>query len=159
MHNDNMGIVARSGGKRLRWLAVAVAAPLFGVVAAFATVQDGLEPVPFGFVVEPLALAATPLREPGTILYFQEDRFGGKDTLPALLERLGADEGEAATFRRSTQAVRYFRHVRPGMTGQAKVDQGGQLRSLSFLTDRGTVLSKDRLGDGVGRSQLKAQVV
>src|SRR6266571_7700214 len=100
MDNDRGGIVARSG-KRLRWLAVAVAAPLFGVVAAFATVQDGLEPVPFGFVVEPLAPAATPLREPGTIIYFQEDQFRGKDTLPALLERLGAGDGEAATFRRS----------------------------------------------------------
>src|SRR5713226_5554235 len=136
MDNDRGGIVARSGGRRLRWLAVAVAAPLFGVVAAFATVQDGLEPVPFGIVVEPLALAATPLREPGTIIYFQEDRFRGKDTLPALLERLGADEGEAATFRRSTQAVRYFRHVRPGTTVQAKVDEGGRLRSLWFHTDR-----------------------
>ena len=159
MHNDKVGIVARSGGKRLRWLAVAVAAPLFGVVAAFATVQDGLEPVPFGFVVEPLAPAATPLREPGTIIYFQEDRFRGKDTLPALLERLGAGEGEAATFRRSTQAVRYFRHVRPGMTVQAKVDEGGKLRSLWFLTDRDTILSIDRLGDGFGASELKAEVV
>src|SRR6266704_1334064 len=159
MDNDRGGIVARSGGKRLRWLALAVAAPLFGVVAAFATVQDGLEPVPFGFVVEPLAPAATPLREPGTIIYFQEDRFRGKDTLPALLERLGAGEGEAATFRRSTQAVRYFRQVRPGMTVQAKVDEGGKLRSLWFLTDRDTILSIDRLGDGFGAAELKAEVV
>ena len=159
MHNDEMGIVARSGGRRLRWLAVAVAAPLFGVVAAFATVQDGLEPVPFGFVVEPLALAATPLREPGTIIYFQEDRFRGNDTLPVLLERLGADEGEAATFRRSTQALRYFRHLRPGTTVQAKVDEGGNLRSLWFLTNRDTILSIDRLGDRFGASELQAEVV
>jgi murein DD-endopeptidase MepM/ murein hydrolase activator NlpD len=140
-------------------LAVAVAAPLFGVVAAFATVQDGLEPVPFGIVVEPLALAATPLREPGTIIYFQEDRLRGNDTLAALLERLGADEGEAATFRRSTQAVRYFRHVRPGTTVQAKVDEGGKLRSLWFLTGRDTIVSIDRLGEGFGTSELQAEVV
>ena len=159
MHNDRPGIVARYGGRRLRWLAVAVAAPLFGMVAAFATVQDGLEPVPIGVVVEPLALAAAPLREPGTILYFQEDRFGGGDTLRALLERLGADEGEAATFLRSTQAVRYFRRVRPGTTVQAKVDEGGRLRSLWFLTDRDTTLSIDRLGDGFGASEQKAETV
>jgi len=139
-------------------LAVAVAAPLFGMVAAFATVQDGLEPVPFGVVVEPLALAATPLREPGTTLYFQEDRFRGGDTLPALLERLGADAGETAAFRRSTQAVRYFRRVRPGTAVQAKIDEGGRLRSLWFLTDRDTTLSIDRLGDGFGASELKAEV-
>jgi murein DD-endopeptidase MepM/ murein hydrolase activator NlpD len=139
-------------------LAVAVAAPLFGVMAAFATVRDGLEPVPFGIVVEPLALAATPLREPGTIIYFQEDRFRGKDTLAALLERLGADEGEAATFLRSSRAARSFRLLRPGTTVQAKIDQGGKLRSLWFLTARDTILSIDRLGDGFGAFEQEAEV-
>jgi murein DD-endopeptidase MepM/ murein hydrolase activator NlpD len=140
-------------------LAVAVAVPLFGVVAAFATVRDGLQSVPFGIVVEALALAATPLREPGTIDYLQEDRFRTNDTLPALLERLGADKGEAATFLSSTQAARYFRSVRPGRVVQAKVDDSGKLRSLWFLSDRGTIVSIDRLGDGFGASELKAEVV
>src|SRR6266496_1831250 len=45
------------------------------------------------------------------------------------------------------------------MTVQAKVDEGGKLRSLSFLTDHDTILSIDRLGDGFGASELKAEVV
>src|SRR5260221_10581329 len=38
-----------------------------------------------------------------------------------------------------------FRSVR------AKVDEAGKLRSISFLTDRDTLLSVDRLGDSFGR--------
>ena len=48
--------------------------------------------------------------------------------------------------------------MRPGTTVQAKVDEGGRLRSLWFLTDRDTTLSIDRLGDGFGASELKADV-
>jgi len=57
MHNDEIGIVTRSGGRRLQWLAVAV--PLFGVVAAFGMVEHVPEPIPVRIVIEPLALSAT----------------------------------------------------------------------------------------------------
>src|SRR6266700_2947930 len=40
MHNDESGIVTRSGGRRLRWRAAAVAVPLFGVVAEFGTLRS-----------------------------------------------------------------------------------------------------------------------
>jgi len=63
-----------------------------------------------------------------------------------LLERLGADGSEAAEFSRSSQAVRSFRLLRPGMTIRAKIDDDGKLRSLAFLTARDTILSIDRLG-------------
>ena len=67
MHNDEVGIVTRSGGRRLRWLAAAVALPLFGVVAAFGTVEHVPEPIPVRTVIEPLALSATPVGDSGTI--------------------------------------------------------------------------------------------
>src|SRR5258708_33114188 len=56
-------------------ISAAVAVPLFGVVAAFGTVERGPEPIPTRIVVDPLALSATPTGDPGTIIYFQEDRF------------------------------------------------------------------------------------
>src|SRR5881396_1884652 len=123
MHNDEIGIVTRSGGRRLRWLAVAV----------------------------PLALSATSVGDSGTIIYFQEDRFKRSDTLATLIERLGADEDEAATLLRSSRAARPFRLLLPGTTVQARVDELGKLRSISFLTDRDTLLSADRLGDSFSR--------
>ncbi len=153
-----MGIVTRSGERRLRWLAAAVAVPLFGVVAAFGTVERVPEPIPVRIVIEPLALSATPVGDSGTIIYVQEDRFRRSDTLATLIERLGADEDEAATLLRSSRAAQPFRFLLPGTTVQAKVDEVGRLRSLSFLTDRDTLLSVDRLGDSFRRFEQQADV-
>jgi len=89
MHNNEIGIVTRSGARRLRWVAVAVAVPLFSVVAAFGTVTHVPEPVPVRTVVETLALSTTPVGDSGTIIYFQEDRFRRSDTLATLIARLG----------------------------------------------------------------------
>ncbi|HYS76751.1 MAG TPA: M23 family peptidase, partial [Burkholderiales bacterium] len=132
--------------------------PLFGVVAAFGTVERVPEPIRVRTVIEPLALSATPVGDSGTIIYFQEDRFRLSDTLATLIERLGADENEAATLLRSSRAARPFRLLLPGTTVQAKVDEVGRLRSISFLTDRDTLLSVDRLGDGFGRFEQQADV-
>jgi len=139
-------------------LAVAVAVPLFGVVAAFGTVEHGPEPVPSRIVIEPLALSATPVGDSGTIIYFQEDRFRRNDTIATLIERLGADEDEAAALLHSSRAARPFRLLLPGTTVQAKLDQVGKLRSISFLTDRDTILSADRLGESFGRFEQQAEV-
>ena len=158
MHNDEVGIVTRSGARRLRWLAIAVAVPLFGVVAAFGTVAHVPEPVPVRTVVETLALSTTPVGDSGTIIYFQEDRFRRSDTLATLIGRLGADEEEAATLLRSSRAARPFRFLLPGTAVQAKVNQVGRLRSISFLTDRDTLLSVDRLGDSFSRFEQQADV-
>src|SRR5262249_48482015 len=59
LNSNEVGIVARSGARRLRWFALAVAAPLFGVVAAFGTVQRESDTVPLHVVVEPLRLSPT----------------------------------------------------------------------------------------------------
>src|SRR5258708_35187019 len=89
---------------------------------------------------------------------FEEGRFGRNDTLATMLERLGADEDEAATLLRSSRAARPFRLLLPGTTVQAKLDQVGKLRSISFLTDRDTILSADRLGESFGRFEQQAEV-
>ena len=156
MHNDEIGIVTRSGGRRLRWSAAAVAVPLFGVVAAFGTVEHGREPIPTRIVVDPLALSATPVGDRGTIIYFQEDRSRSGDTVATLIERLGADEDEAVPLLRSSRAARPFRLLLPGTTVKAKVDDAGKLRSLWFLSDRDTILSVDRLGESFGSFEQQA---
>jgi murein DD-endopeptidase MepM/ murein hydrolase activator NlpD len=155
-----MGIVTRSGGRRLRWLAPVpiVAALLFGVVAAFGTVQRAPEPVPVRLVVEPLALPAIPAGDSGTVIYFQEDRFQRNDTLAGLLGRLGVEESEVGTLLRSSRAARPVRLLLPGTTVQAKIDEAGRLRSLWFLTDRDTIVSVDRLGESFGAFERQAEV-
>jgi murein DD-endopeptidase MepM/ murein hydrolase activator NlpD len=149
MHNNNEeGIVTRPEGRRLRWLAPAVAAPLFGVVAAFATVQRAPEPIPARMVVEPLSLSPAQIGEAGSSIYFQEGVFNRSDTPATLLARLGADEDDTESLVRSRRAMRPFRLLVPGTPVHAKVDEAGRLHSLWYLTDRDTILSVDRLGEG-----------
>jgi len=146
--NSQEGIVARSGGRRLRWLAAAVAAPLFGVVAAFGTVSQEPDAVPLQVVVEPLSLSPARIGESGLSIYFREGVSRRNETPAALLGRLGADEADAEMIRHSPRTMRPFRLLLPGTTVQAKVDQAGKLRSLWYLTDKDTVLSLDRVGEG-----------
>src|SRR5256886_17309619 len=151
MHNDEVGIVTRSGARRLRWLAIAVAVPLFGVVAAFGTVAHVPDPVPVRTVVETLALSTTPVGDSGTIIYFQEDRFRRSDTLATLIGRLGADEEEAATLLRSSRAARPFRLLLPGTAELGKVDGGWTTRLPYVLHGRETLVTAASLGGGFGR--------
>jgi murein DD-endopeptidase MepM/ murein hydrolase activator NlpD len=149
MHNNNEeGIVACSGGRRFRWLAPAVAAPLFGVVAAFGTVQREPDTVPLQAIVEPLAVSPTAVGESGLSIYFQEDVSRRNETPATLLGRLGADEEDAAAILHSPRAMRPFRLLVPGTPIQVKIDDTRRLRSLWYLTDRDTVLSLDRVGEG-----------
>ena len=146
--NNEKRIVARSEGRRLRWLAPAVAAPLFGVVAAFGTVQYGHEAIPAKVVMEPLPLSPAQIGESGLRIYFQESVFSRGDTPATLLGRLGAGEEEVGALMRSPRAMRPFRLLAAGTVVEAKVDEVGRLRSMWYLTDRDTILSVDRVGEG-----------
>jgi len=126
----------------------AVAAPLFGVVAAFGTVNQEPDTIPLRVVVEPLSLSPGRIGESGLSIYFREGISARNETPAALLGRLGADEADAEMIRHSPRAMRPFRLLLPGTTVQAKVDQVGKLRSLWYLTDKDTVLSLDRVGEG-----------
>lgn len=149
MHNHREGgIVARSRGRRLRWFAAAVGVPLFGGMAAFGTVHQGPDTVPVHLVVGVLPLSPTPIDEAGLRIYFQEGVSRRKETPRSLLGRLGADEEDAEVILRSPRTTRPFRLLSPGTIVQTKLDQSGKLRSLWYLTDRDTVLSLDRVGEG-----------
>ncbi len=126
---------------------VAVAAPLFGVVAAFGTVHQEPDAVPLQVVVESLPLSPTRIGESGLSIYFQEEVSRRNETPAALLGRFGADEADAEMIRHSPRAMRPFRLLLPGTNVQAKVDQAGKLRSLWYLTDKDTMLSLDRVGE------------
>jgi len=157
MSNDEVQIVTRWEGWRPRWIAGAVAVPFFGMVAAFGTVQNASEPVPFGTVIEPLDLPAVVLGDVRPISYFQEDRFQRSGTLPSLLNRLGATDDESGRFLRSSQAERSLRLLQPGTSVEARIGEGGALRSLWFVTGSDMVVSIDRLGESF--SATRQQVV
>lgn len=159
MHNNNEeGIVARPDGKRLRVLAAAVAAPLFGVVAAFATVRQDAETIPLHLVVQHLPLSPISIGESGLSLYFQEGVSRRNESPAALLARLGANEEDTETILRSPRTMRPMRLLLPGTILQVKIDQGGKFRSLSYLTERDTTLSLDRIGEGFQTLEQQAEL-
>jgi murein DD-endopeptidase MepM/ murein hydrolase activator NlpD len=131
---------------------------LFGVVAAFGTVHREPETVPLQVVIEPLSPSPVRIGESGLSLYFQEGVFLRHDTPAGLLDRLGADGEEAGIIAQAPRTMRPFRLLLPGTTVQAKVDQTGKLRSLWYLTDRDTVLSLDRIGEGFQTLEQEAEL-
>lgn len=147
-HNSEDGIVTRPRGRRLHWLAGAVGVPLFGVVAAFGTVHQLPDTVSLKLVVESLPLTPAPTGDAGTSIYVQESASRRTEAAVSLLARLGANEEDAGLILRSPRAMRPFRLLAPGTIVQTQIDQSGKLRSFGYLTDKDTLLSLDRVGEG-----------
>jgi murein DD-endopeptidase MepM/ murein hydrolase activator NlpD len=144
-------------GPRWSWLAAAVAVPVFGVVAAFATVQPSPEPLLTRAVVEPLPISAD-VAVPSATPYFHEERFQRGDTVPAVLARLGADSDDARALLASPGAARMVRLIRPGTTIQASTREG-RLQSLWFLSGADTLSTLDRKdGGGFSASERKVSL-
>jgi murein DD-endopeptidase MepM/ murein hydrolase activator NlpD len=127
---------------------VAVGAPLFGVVAAFGTVHQVPETVPLNLVVQALPLFPASTAEIGTSIFFQESVSKRNETPAGLLNRLAADDEDAERILRSPRAMRPFRLLAPGTVIQTQIDQSGKLHSFGYLTERDTLLSLDRVGEG-----------
>ncbi|MBI2958671.1 MAG: peptidoglycan DD-metalloendopeptidase family protein [Betaproteobacteria bacterium] len=154
-----MKILAQSLGegvrRRLSWLAAGAAVLLFGVVAAFGTVQTAVEPVLTQPIVEPLAPLAQVTGAAGEI-FFNEERFQRGDTFAVLLDRIGIEDGDAERLLRSAQGSRALRALRPGTTVQAKTGAEGELHSLWFVTGRDTLLSIERSGKSFDATEQQA---
>lgn len=155
MTEEKARIVTQTPRRGPRWqlLAAALAVPVFGVVAAFATVQPHPEPLLTRSVVEPLTLAAAPAQA-STAAYFHEDRLQRGDTVPALLARLGADTDDARSLLASPGASRLVRLMRPGTTVQAST-RDGRLQSLWFLSGPDLLMTVERTEAGFRASERK----
>jgi murein DD-endopeptidase MepM/ murein hydrolase activator NlpD len=149
MHEGKARIVTQRylQGPRWSWLAVAVAVPVFGVVAAFATVQPNPEPLLTRAVVETLSLSADIAVQPAAAPYFHEERVQRGDTVFAVLARLGAEPDDARALLASPGAGRLVRMMRPGTTVQAST-RDGKLQSLWFLAGTDSLMSLERRDDG-----------
>lgn len=162
MENSKGRIVPQTTGSGPRWpwlAAAALAVPVFGMVAAFGTVQEHPEPPEARTVVQPLELSL--LEQPAAVsqqVYFHEERFQRGDTLAALLERLGMDPDQALRLTRSREAAGAFRALRPGMTVQAALEQDGALQSLWFIAGRDSLITIDPTPDGFSTSEKQANL-
>ena len=92
-----MRIVAHSHTEkpRLKWVAAAIAIPLFGMVAAFGTVKDSPDPLFTQTIIESLAVTGAAPSAGDETVYFHEDKLQRGDTLAVLLDRMGVDDGDS----------------------------------------------------------------
>ena len=165
MKNANEGrkrILAQStreGGRfRLPWVVAGALALLFGVVAAFGTVQSNPEPPITRTVIEHLALPQAPATDNGAEVFFREERIERGETVSALLDRLDVDDEDASLLLRSPEVKLTFRWLRPGTTVQAKTGEDGTLRSMWFIGGSDQLVSIDRGADGFSVSERPAQL-
>ena len=147
-----MQILAQSTANRARsrrpLIVASALSLLFGVVAAFGTVQGPPEPIFSTTVVESLALPPPAEQSDTGQVYIREDRFRRGDTISALLRRLNVDDLEVNRLLRSRDAKEAFRQLRPETTVNARTGEDGSLLSMWFINGRLRLISIDRSEDG-----------
>ena len=144
------------------WLGASLSVVLLsGMVTAFGTAPDtDVSNVVRTAVVE--SLLATPILELSSdapAAFVREERIRPGDAVPALLERLGADDAGMMGFLRSDKTSQVmFRQLSPGKTVTAWVEPSGTLQRLQFPLNGATdnVLLIERTGDGGIKSRVQA---
>ena len=151
--------LARLKRLRMRWVVVAGALPMFGVVAAFGIAPDTVtEPVTIEQVVqnvtlpEPVVTAA-----PVEATFMREERIQRGDSIASLLARLQIDDPEAAQFLRTTRQARSLYQLVPGRTVRATTSADGRLIALRYLNN-GNLLSVDRTASGLQLTEQPARL-
>ncbi|OGA19826.1 MAG: hypothetical protein A3I01_04060 [Betaproteobacteria bacterium RIFCSPLOWO2_02_FULL_65_24] len=149
-----------AGPTQLSWLIGGlVALPiafLFGVVAAFGTVQDSSgPPLTQDTVIQ--ALTVDPVdASPEASEYWTEERFERGDTFAALLEKLGVEDSEAERLRRAPGPNGPLRWLRPGTTVQARINASGELQALWFMAGRDSLVTIERSAEGFSAAEQPA---
>ncbi|MFM9968725.1 MAG: peptidoglycan DD-metalloendopeptidase family protein [Burkholderiales bacterium] len=163
---QKLGILAQSlrttvrhrYGRTLPWVSGGAGVFLFGMVAAFGTVQDAEAPISQRAVLEPLPITVNFESTPAVGEFWSEERFSRGDTFAALLSRLGVNSAEFDLLRRSSLSKSPLRGLNPGTTVQAKVNGNGELQSLWYVVGRDRVVTLNREGDDFRASEQPAQV-
>ena len=138
-----------------RWLPVAAAVPLLGVVAAFGIAPNtSTETVMLQRVIEDVPLTFHQPDTEDVAQYWREERIQRGDTIGALLARLQIDDPEAANYLRTARNMRSLYQLVPGRTVRAVTTDRGAMVSLRYLNGDGTeLLVQRRGGDFFAREQ------
>ncbi len=116
----------------------------FGAAGVAPLAPDASD-LPVTMVVEELALpdVATQIASLSPAQQFvSEERVRSGDSLATLLDRLGVNDAQAASFIKSDPAARALLNLRPGRRVQATVTPDGKLLSASTLLADGDVPQK-----------------
>jgi murein DD-endopeptidase MepM/ murein hydrolase activator NlpD len=152
MTNKEKPILAQFGSRRasklrLRWIVTLCSLPFFGMVAAFGTAPDtAFSFAPTRAVVETLELAPHDQANDANQAFWREERFGRGETVSDLLARLGVNDEETQAFLLRAKTGRSLQLLRPGTTVQTQTADDGTLLALRYITEKGQLISFDKLG-------------
>lgn len=130
----------------------------FGAAGVAPLAPDAAD-LPVTLVVEELALPdlATQIASLSPAQQFiSEDRVRSGDSLATLLDRLGVNDAQAASYIKSDPAARALLNLRPGRRVQATVTPDGKLLSASTLLADGDTAQKlviSRAGNSFATTQ------
>ncbi|MES2355932.1 MAG: peptidoglycan DD-metalloendopeptidase family protein [Pseudomonadota bacterium] len=121
---------------------------LFGVVAAFGIAPDTItQPIEFKPINAELALPDFRNLPADNQPYSYQDKIERGDTVARLLARLNIDDRDGLKFLKTDKTARAIFQLKPGRTIQATTNEEGELLSLRYFNQSGSVLAIDRKGD------------
>lgn len=140
MQHEKTGILShitsRPRGRRPipTWMIAAASVSVLGTVGAFAVAPARMpEPRHFETVIEPLAVAGELLQPSADESFLREERIRPSDTIGAVLDRLGIEDGAALGFLRTAPEMREAaRQLRPGQSIAAYTTLEGKLVRAEF---------------------------
>ena len=142
-------------GPRLAALFVLLFVPPIAVVTAFGIAPDSAPvDVEQTIVREPLDLPELAPSDPSAGRFVSQERVLRGDTVAALFERLGVRDAKALDFLRTDATGRLiFRQLVPGRTLQAETSSEGDLLTLRYFVNSGSLLEVSRTAEGLRARQ------
>jgi murein DD-endopeptidase MepM/ murein hydrolase activator NlpD len=129
---------------RLRWIALASALPLLGVVGAFGIApQTVTEDIALEQVIQAVTLDPVTVEPPEQAARFwREQRVQRGDTVAALFSRLGIDDPEALAWLKANRDARALYQLIPGRSIRAVTGPDDRLVSLEYRGDAASLVMR-----------------
>ena len=155
---QKIAVLIREFAVRRRLSAMLIAAPCFGIVAAFGIAPDTLvEKVSISSVIEELKLPALVPADDGNPAFTREERIQRGDTVASLLARLQVTDPNMLPLLSSNRSARILHQLIPGRTVRATTSADGKLISLRYLNGD-NLLAVDRTATGYAIREEPAQL-
>ena len=134
---------------RPRWLSVALALPLFGIVAAFGIAPNTqTEKIATEMVEQILPLPETLAEEDSNgVVYARQEIVHRGDTVSALLARMQVDDADASQFLKSDSTAKsIYKALVPGRVIEGHVSDEGELLALRMRVGADSILKVMKIG-------------
>ncbi len=152
LHIKKTNIVSQ---KRVRWLALLISLPMFGMVTAFGIMPDAsFQNVPSERVIRPLTLPENLTASDPDMTFWHQESIRRGDTINAILDRLNISQQDKLSILSTSRTSEVLHKLKPGEIVHAETRPDGELLALRYFYGSGKQLQIEKV-DGV--FELKEQ--